>query len=142
MSASGTMSWIYRSLSQQAVEVDDQIARLRRAKRALGNEQQASLDEIRNLVKPELDGNWKGSRARSFQNRREDARDGMKSKLTGRIDDYQQRIDAEISNLRTQAGFLDATRSMAYGAEYLMRQGEEAASDFWAQVDKIKGRLF
>jgi cell division protein ZapA (FtsZ GTPase activity inhibitor) len=142
MGASATLNAIFRTLAHQSAAVDDQIERLKRANRKLGQEQAAGMHALCTLTKPELGADWTGSRARTFQKKRDAAQDKMRAKLTTSVDGYQQRIEAKIHELQLKSDFLAGTSSMAHEASALVHQGEKAADALEHKLSKIKGRLF
>ncbi|MDN3954535.1 YwqH-like family protein [Sporolactobacillus laevolacticus] len=142
MGASETLNAIFRTLAHQSAAVDDKIDRLKRANRRLGQEQAASVQAIRNLAQPELGADWTGSRARTFQKKRDAAHDAMKAKLTDDVDGYQRRIEAKIHELQLENDFLRATNAMAREAGTLLHKGEKAADALEHKLATIKGRLF
>ncbi|MCO7125435.1 DUF5082 domain-containing protein [Sporolactobacillus shoreicorticis] len=142
MGASATLNAIFRTLAHQSAAVEDQIERLKRANRKLGQEQAAGMHVLQTLTKPELGANWSGSKARAFQKKRDAAQDNMREKLTTRVDGYQQRIEAKIHELQLKRDFLAGTSAMAHEAGALVHKGEKAADALEHQLSKIKGRLF
>ncbi|QAA21798.1 DUF5082 family protein [Sporolactobacillus terrae] len=142
MGASATLKAISRTLAHQSAAVDDQIDRLKRANRKLGQEQAAGMHALRILTKPELGSDWTGSKARTFQKKRDVAQDKLRAKLTTSVDSYQQRIEAKIHELQLKRDFLAGTRAMAYEASDLLHKGEKAADTLEHKLSKIKGRLF
>lgn len=142
MGASETLEVIFQALSRQSANVEDKMARLRQASRKLSQEEHADLQAIRYLTQPGLGADWMGPRARVFQKNRECADQQMKGILTADLEDYRQRIEAKINDLRLESDFLRATGALADEAESLLHQGEKAAEALSRRLTQIKGRLF
>ncbi|MCO7126474.1 hypothetical protein NIE88_11925 [Sporolactobacillus shoreicorticis] len=142
MGASATLNAIFRTLAHQSAAVDDQIDRLRRSNRKLGQEQAAGMHALRILTRPELGSDWTGSKARTFQKKRDAAQDKLHVKLTTSVDSYQQSIKTKIHELQMKRDFLAGTCAMAHEAGALVHQGEKAADALEHKLTEIKGRLF
>ncbi|MCL1631249.1 DUF5082 domain-containing protein [Sporolactobacillus sp. CPB3-1] len=142
MSASETLDAIFHALAHQSASIDEKIERLKSANRRLGHKQAAAVHDLRQITEPKLGAHWQGTKARSFQKKRDSAHDKMHAKLTTTIDDYQQRIEGKIRELRLKNEFLQTTRAMAHEASGLLYKGEKAADALEHKLSKIKGRLF
>ena len=86
MSYSDMLDRIHAAISSQSADLEEKISRLKRAKSKIETEQNTSLEEIKQIKKPELDASWKGNRSEKFNEARDDAYNEMENIIT---DDYE-----------------------------------------------------
>ncbi|MGP4041758.1 YwqH-like family protein [Gracilibacillus sp. D59] len=141
LSDSDFLSNAFSIISSRSAEVDQKIERLKEAKRDIEDEQDQAFMEIKQIKKPSLDQLWEGTEANKFDEFRDEAYQVMKRKISN-YDHYISRMNWEISQLQLQQNTLDVASSIAYQADRLLDQGEEALEDFGRKVNELKGWLF
>lgn len=134
------LSQAFTVISGRSSDIEEKIQRLNQAKQSIITEQTESMNEIKHIEKPTLDGIWNGERAKKFDDDREEAHQTMKT-ITDNYDHYVQRIEGEIFQLNAQKGLLDIAGSIAHQADKLLEKGEEVASELGQKINDIKGRL-
>ncbi|MBD1379639.1 YwqH-like family protein [Metabacillus arenae] len=142
MGFSDTLSQIYSSISSQSADLDEKISRLERAKGDIDNEQNTSLNEIRKILEPDLGEAWKGNRANTFDDARDEAHKTMKDIVNEDYDDYKQSIEFKITQLSMQRGMLDFAGGLANEASQLLDKGEEAFDELGSKLEDLKRRVF
>lgn len=141
MGRSDVLESIFRILAHRSADLDDQINRLKRAKRELTQEQEADLQNLRLLLNPEIGGEWEGFRARAFDRKQDDARDAMKTHLSYDLALYQQRIKDQMAILKQEGNHLQNIGAMAKDAESLLAQGKKGWDAFDHQCVQIRRRM-
>lgn len=138
MGRSDALESIFRTLVHRSADLDDQINRLKRAKRELAQEQEADLQDLRLLLNPEIGREWEGSRARAFDRKRADARDAMRTHLSHDLALYQQRIEDQMAILKQEGNHLQTIGAMVKDAEHLLAQGKKGWDAFDHQLIQIR----
>nr|WP_018931492.1 DUF5082 family protein [Gracilibacillus lacisalsi] len=141
MSDSDFLSNAFYIISNRSADIEQKIERLKEAKRDIEAEQDQAFIEIKQIEKPSLDLSWEGAEANKFDEDRREAYQVMKTKISN-YDHYIYRIDWEISQLKLQQNTLDIASSIAYQADRLLDQGEEAVEAFGRKINELKGWLF
>ncbi len=141
LSDSDFLSNAFYIISNRSADIEQKIERLKEAKRDIEAEQDQAFIEIKQIEKPSLDLSWEGTEANKFDEDRREAYQVMKTKISN-YDHYIYRIDWEISQLKLQQNTLDIASSIAYQADRLLDQGEEAVEAFGRKINELKGWLF
>ncbi|OMI30639.1 DUF5082 domain-containing protein [Bacillus haynesii] len=141
MDYSDTLQKIHGVLSHKAEELEEQIARLERAKRDVEREQNLGIEEIRQILRPNLDESWTGSRAADFDEARDEAHTAMYRIFTDEYDRYIHKIDLKIFALDSEKGAVQAASWSADRADFLMEKGEEAVDALHSTINGLKGWL-
>ncbi|WP_324186994.1 YwqH-like family protein [Gracilibacillus thailandensis] len=141
LSDSDFLSNAFYIISNRSADIEQKIERLKEAKRDIEVEQDQAFIEIKQIEKPSLDLSWEGTEANKFDEDRREAYQVMKTKISN-YDHYIYRIDWEISQLKLQQNTLDIASSIAYQADRLLDQGEEAVEAFGRKINELKGWLF
>ncbi|WP_425401983.1 YwqH-like family protein [Gracilibacillus lacisalsi] len=141
LSDSDFLSNAFYIISNRSADIEQKIERLKEAKRDIEAEQDQAFIEIKQIEKPSLDLSWEGAEANKFDEDRREAYQVMKTKISN-YDHYIYRIDWEISQLKLQQNTLDIASSIAYQADRLLDQGEEAVEAFGRKINELKGWLF
>lgn len=139
---SKVLNQIHGAISYQSSELNDQIHRLERAKMQIEREQSESMNEMRKILDPELDHLWKGSRADSFHDERNEAYRVMRNIADENYDGYMQRIQMKIHALEIERTVINAASSLAHEADKLLAVGEDAFEELGNRLDDLKRRLF
>lgn len=142
MSFSDSLRDIHSAISSQSAEIAEKIARLKQAQRDITEEQIDSLNELLNIIKPALDDSWKGSRADTFDESRDDAHTEIVGITRDDYDSYIERIQTVINALLMQQSALDIASGIAYQASQLLDKGEEAFEELGSKINDLQRRLF
>ena len=142
MSFSDNLRDIHSAISSQSAEIAEKIARLKKAQKDIAEEQRDSLNELLKIIKPALDASWKGSRADSFDESRDDAHTEIVEITRDDYDSYIERIQAVINALLMQQSALDIASGMAYQASQLVDKGEDAFEELGSKINDLQRRLF
>lgn len=142
MSFSGALTQIQSAISSQSAEIAEKISRLQQAKKDITEEQKTSLEILPQILKPTLGSSWKGNRATSFNNSRDDAHTEIVGITNDDYDAYNERIQAEINALQMQQSALDIASGMAYQASQLLDKGEEVLDELGSTINELQRRLF
>lgn len=139
-------STILHSLSQtisgQSADLDEKISRLKKAKTKVENEQEASLNEIKIISRPELGVNWEGERSIEFENERQHSYDEMERIFHIEVENYLSQIQWKIDQLELQRSALNFASMLANEAGDLLKKGEEAYAAIENKINQIRERLW
>ncbi|WKB35765.1 hypothetical protein QS257_20740 [Terrilactibacillus sp. S3-3] len=102
MGFSATLDSVFRAISGKTATIAEQLNQLRRAESDLHSNQQASKHQLKLLASPDLGSDWQGTRARRFDQERDQAEDQMKKHLTQDVDSYLQAIETKIRQLEAE----------------------------------------
>lgn len=142
MSYSDMLDRIHAAISSQSADLEEKISRLKRAKSKIETEQNTSLEEIKQIKKPDLGASWKGNRSEKFNEARDDAYNEMENIITDYYEGYKARIQSKIVMLEIEQGALSAARGLAHTADQLLSKGEEALEELGSTISDLKRRLF
>ncbi|MDA1476789.1 DUF5082 family protein [Bacillus changyiensis] len=141
MDYSDTLQKIHDVLSHKAIELEEQISRLEKAKRNVEKEQSLAIEEIRQIMCPSLEKGWTGSRAVSFNGVRDEAYTAMYRALDEDYERYIHKIDLKIFALDAEKGAVQAASWSADRADLLLEKGEEAVDALHSTINGLKGWL-
>ncbi|MCD7035550.1 DUF5082 domain-containing protein [Metabacillus sp. GX 13764] len=138
MDVTNLLSAVNSTISNKSAALDEEIARLERAKSKIAAEQNAGLGEINKIMQPELGKLWTGKRAESFQQNREDAYQAMQEVFNSQYDSYLSSIGNKIFFLKAEKAAADAASALCSGYRQAVEAGKDLADDVY---DKLKGWL-
>ncbi|MDI3410560.1 YwqH-like family protein [Bacillus sonorensis] len=133
---------IHSAISSQSADLEEKISRLKRAKSKIEAEQNTSMEEIKNIKKPELGSSWKGSRSEKFNDARDEAYNEMENIIADDYESYKSRIQSKIVLLEIEQGALSAAKGLAHTADQLLAKGEEALDELGSTIGDLTRRLF
>ncbi|MCE4049771.1 MULTISPECIES: DUF5082 family protein [Bacillaceae] len=141
MSLSSILANLGGDVSGKIDNIERKIKRLRSAKNKVANEQDAMLEEIRQLKKPDLDKNWVGKRADEFDGKREDVYQTMSDIGNREYEYYQSSIENKINFLEIEKASLHGIGVLVSEANKLLDRGEEMVEDVKGKISEIRRML-
>ncbi|MTH55081.1 DUF5082 domain-containing protein [Bacillus mangrovi] len=130
----GSLKGFQADVSGDIDAVQAKIRLLRKANSRIAGEQGEGQNEVKNIIQPRLESEWKGARANRFKTARNAAYRDMVKVFKEEYEEYQTQISAEISRLEIQLAFLNA-KMMAAAAV------EETANEISHSLDDAKDQL-
>ncbi|WP_079708994.1 YwqH-like family protein [Paraliobacillus ryukyuensis] len=141
MSDADFLADAFHIISSRSSEIEEKIDRLQQAKYAIEDEQGQAYIEIKQIKKPSLVDEWEGAKANTFDEDRQEAYEIMQNTIND-YHSYVTQINWKIAQLQMQQSALDTASTIAYQADRLLDQGEEAVEAFGQKVNELKGALF
>jgi len=140
MSLANTLDALQDLISSKENDIEEKIQRLKQASRELSVEQNQLLQEITQIIDPNLGREWTGKRATRFESYRMEAYLAIKDIGIEAYDRYKQEIENKITSLEQIQLYLQTTKAIACEAEHLVKSSEDAAV-LEEKVSELKRRL-
>ncbi|NPC93627.1 DUF5082 domain-containing protein [Bacillus sp. WMMC1349] len=140
MSNKSTVDNFHSKLTQLNNDIDEQIRKLRAAKKKIQQEHEEGIVEIRQILNPHLDEHWTGEFGRSFDKERDEAHTSMHDIVNEEYLEYIEDIESEIFKLQLTKGHLAKAAIDIRGAEYLLGLGEKAVDELNNKISSIKNK--
>ncbi|MGF7534465.1 DUF5082 family protein [Bacillus mexicanus] len=129
---------IKSSLNGKISDTEDKIEKLKKAKKDIHTLQEEAITEIKNIVKPELDKHWTGTKANDFDKGREEAKSEASKIVNDKYNEYMVSINREILDLKVEKSKYASELFIANGAENLLKKGEEFAEEVGNTIRQLK----
>lgn len=141
MSLSDMLSALNGGITSKKAEIEEKIARLKKAKSKVEREQGAAETDLKQIKQPKLGTSWKGERSQDFKSERNDAHDALKTIVNDKYPRYVSRIEFNISTLEAEQAALSFASSLAGDAARLAEKGEDAVEDAKRLISKAWSSL-
>lgn len=136
MSLSNMLSALNGGISSKKAEIEEKIARLKKAKSKVEREQDATEADLKQIKQPKLGTSWKGERSQDFKSERNEAHDALQTIVNDKYPRYVSRIEFKISTLEAEQTALSFASSLAGDAARLAEKGEDAVEDAKRLISK------
>lgn len=141
MSLSDMLSALNGGISNKKAEMEEKIARLKKAKSKVEREQDAAETDLKQIKQPKLGTSWKGERSQDFKTDRNEAHDALQTIVNDQYPRYVSRIEFKISTLEAEQAALSFASSLAGDAARLAEKGEDAVEDAKRLISKAWSSL-
>ncbi|WP_144609968.1 YwqH-like family protein [Bacillus altitudinis] len=141
MSLSDMLSALNGGISNKKAEIEEKIARLKKAKSKVEREQDAAETDLKQIKQPKLGASWKGERSQDFKSERNEAHDALQTIVSDKYPRYVCRIEFKISTLEAEQAALSFASSLAGDAARLAEKGEDAVEDAKRLISKAWSSL-
>ncbi|MEC0969501.1 YwqH-like family protein [Bacillus altitudinis] len=141
MSLSDMLSALNGGISNKKAEIEEKIARLKKAKSKVEREQDAAETDLKQIKQPKLGASWKGERSQDFKSERNEAHEVLQTIVSDKYPRYVSRIEFKISTLEAEQAALSFASSLAGDAARLAEKGEDAVEDAKRLISKAWSSL-
>ncbi|MFJ5964134.1 MULTISPECIES: DUF5082 family protein [unclassified Bacillus (in: firmicutes)] len=141
MSLSDMLSALNGGISSKQTEIEEKIARLKKAKSNVEKEQDAAETDLKQIKQPKLGTSWKGERSQDFNSERNEAHNALQTIVNEQYPRYVSRIEFKISTLEAELATLSFASSLAGDAARLAEKGEDAVEDAKRLISKAWSSL-
>ncbi|OJT66260.1 DUF5082 family protein [Bacillus altitudinis] len=141
MSLSDMLSALNGGISNKKAEIEEKIARLKKAKSKIEREQDAAETDLKQIKQPKLGASWKGERSQDFKSERNEAHNALQTIVSHKYPRYVSRIEFKISTLEAEQAALSFASSLAGDAARLAEKGEDAVEDAKRLISKAWSSL-
>lgn len=141
MSLSDMLSALNGGISNKKAEIEEKIARIKKAKSKVEREQDAAEADLKQIKQPKLGASWKGERSQDFKTDRNEAHDALQTIVNDKYPRYVSRIEFKISTLEAEQAALSFASSLAGDAARLAEKGEDAVEDAKRLISKAWSSL-
>ncbi|WP_144679030.1 YwqH-like family protein [Bacillus altitudinis] len=141
MSLSDMLSALNGGISNKKAEIEEKIARLKKAKSKVEREQDAAETDLKQIKQPKLGASWKGERSQDFKSERNESHDALQTIVSDKYPRYVSRIEFKISTLEAEQAALSFASSLAGDAARLAEKGEDAVEDAKRLISKAWSSL-
>ncbi|WP_144519987.1 YwqH-like family protein [Bacillus pumilus] len=141
MSLSDMLSALNGGITSKKAEIEEKIARLKKAKSKVEREQDAVETDLKQIKQPKLGTSWKGERSQDFKSERNEAHDALQTIVNDKYPRYVSRIEFKISTLEAEQAALSFASSLAGDAARLAEKGEDAVEDVKRLISKAWSSL-
>ncbi|MEH7652112.1 YwqH-like family protein [Bacillus safensis] len=141
MSLSDMLSALNGGISNKKAEIEEKIARLKKAKSKVEREQDAAEADLKQIKQPKLGASWKGERSQDFKTDRNESHDALQTIVNDKYPRYVSRIEFKISTLEAEQAALSFASSLAGDAARLAEKGEDAVEDAKRLISKAWSSL-
>lgn len=141
MSLSDMLSALNGGISNKKAEIEEKIARLKKAKSKVEREQDSAETDLKQIKQPKLGASWKGERSQDFKSERNEAHDALQTIVSDKYPCYVSRIEFKISTLEAEQAALSFASSLAGDAARLAEKGEDAVEDAKRLISKAWSSL-